>query len=101
MLDVSRIEIKLKRPGTLHAPQPPRPHSLRPLLLPEQDDSATVLAEYVKSQDFKTDLVGWDGSDILDYTDTFMTPSTRPLNGNELRFAIVFSETFRLVPALQ
>jgi hypothetical protein len=42
---------------------------------PEQDDPATVLAEYVKSDDFKTDLVGWDSSNILDYTDAFMTPS--------------------------
>lgn len=43
---------------------------------PEQDDPATVLAEYVKSEDFKADLVGWDSSNILDYTDAFMTPST-------------------------
>lgn len=43
---------------------------------PEQDDPATVLAEYVKSEDFKADLVGWDNANILDYTDTFMTPST-------------------------
>jgi hypothetical protein len=43
---------------------------------PEQDDPAAVLAEYVKSEEFKADLVGWDISKILDYTDTFMTPST-------------------------
>jgi hypothetical protein len=43
---------------------------------PEQDDPAAVLAEYVKSEDFKADLVGWDSSNIVDYTDTFMTPST-------------------------
>jgi hypothetical protein len=30
----------------------------------------------VKSEDFKADLVGWDSSTILDYTDTFMTSST-------------------------
>jgi hypothetical protein len=42
----------------------------------EQDDPDTVLAEYVKSEDFEADLVGWDSSNILDYTDAFMTPST-------------------------
>jgi len=42
----------------------------------EQDDPTAVLAEYVQSEDFKADLVGWDSSTILDYTDTFMTPST-------------------------
>jgi hypothetical protein len=41
----------------------------------EQDDPDTVLAEYVKSEDFEADLVGWDSSNILDYTDAFMTPS--------------------------
>jgi len=41
----------------------------------EQDDPATVLAELVKSDDFKADVVDWDDSNILDYTDTFMTPS--------------------------
>jgi len=29
----------------------------------------------VKSDDFKADVVDWDDSNILDYTDTFMTPS--------------------------
>jgi hypothetical protein len=43
---------------------------------PEQDDPDMVMAEYVKSEDFKADIVGWDASNILDYTDTFMTPST-------------------------
>jgi hypothetical protein len=42
----------------------------------EQDDPATVLAELVKSDDFKADVVDWDDSNVLDYTDTFMTPST-------------------------
>jgi hypothetical protein len=42
---------------------------------PEQDDPDMVMAEYVKSEDFKADLVGWDSSNILDYTDAFMTPS--------------------------
>jgi hypothetical protein len=42
----------------------------------EQDDPATVLAELVKSDDFKADVVGWDTDNILDVTDTFMTPST-------------------------
>jgi hypothetical protein len=42
----------------------------------EQDDPATVLAELVKSDDFHADVVDWDDSNILDYTDTFMTPST-------------------------
>jgi hypothetical protein len=42
----------------------------------EQDDPTAVLAEYVQSEDFKADLVGWDSSTILDYTDTFMTSST-------------------------
>jgi len=42
----------------------------------EQDDHATVLAELVKSDDFKADVVGWEDSNILNYTDTFMTPST-------------------------
>jgi hypothetical protein len=42
----------------------------------EQDDPATVLAELVKSDDFQADVVDWDDSNILDYTDTFMTPST-------------------------
>jgi hypothetical protein len=42
----------------------------------EQDDPATVLAELVKSDDFKADVVGWEDSNILNYTDTFMTPST-------------------------
>jgi hypothetical protein len=42
----------------------------------EQDDPTAVLAEYVRSEDFKADLVGWDSSTILDYTDTFMTSST-------------------------
>jgi hypothetical protein len=43
---------------------------------PEQDDPAAVLAEFVKSEEFRADVVDWDGSKILDYTDTFMTPST-------------------------
>jgi hypothetical protein len=30
----------------------------------------------VKSDDFHADVVDWDDSNILDYTDTFMTPST-------------------------
>jgi hypothetical protein len=42
----------------------------------EQDDPTAVLAEYVQSEYFKADLVGWDSSTILDYTDTFMTSST-------------------------
>ena len=42
----------------------------------EQDDPGTVLAEYMKSEDFITDFDGWDRSNILDYTDTFMTPSS-------------------------
>jgi hypothetical protein len=42
----------------------------------EHDDPATVLAELVNSDDFKADVVDWDDSNILDYTDTFMTPST-------------------------
>jgi hypothetical protein len=42
----------------------------------EQDGPTAVLAEYVQSEDFKADLVGWDSSTILDYTDTFMTSST-------------------------
>ena len=42
----------------------------------EQDDPTAVLAQYVQSEDFKADLVGWDSSTILDYTDTFMTSST-------------------------
>jgi hypothetical protein len=42
----------------------------------EQDDPATVLAELVESDDFKADVVDWDPSRILEYTDTFMTPST-------------------------
>jgi hypothetical protein len=42
----------------------------------EQDDPATALAELVKSDDFQADVVDWDDSNILDYTDTFMTPST-------------------------
>jgi hypothetical protein len=42
----------------------------------EQDDPTPVLAQYVQSEDFKADLVGWDSSNILDYTDTFMTSST-------------------------
>ena len=41
----------------------------------EQDDPDTVLAECLNSEDFEADLVGWDSSNILDYTDTFMTPS--------------------------
>ena len=41
----------------------------------EQDDPDMVMAEYVKSEDFEADLVGWDSSNILDYTDAFMTPS--------------------------
>lgn len=43
---------------------------------PEQDDPATVLAQYMKSEDFINDFDGWDRSNILEYTDTFMTPST-------------------------
>jgi hypothetical protein len=42
----------------------------------EQDDPTAILAQYVQSEDFKADLVGWDSSNILDYTDTFMTSST-------------------------
>jgi hypothetical protein len=42
----------------------------------EKDDPGAVLAELVKSEDFKADVVDWDGSNILDYTDIFMTPST-------------------------
>ena len=42
----------------------------------DQDDPATVLAELVKSDAFQADVVEWDDSNILDYTDTFMTPST-------------------------
>jgi hypothetical protein len=31
----------------------------------------------VKSDEFQADVLGWDNnSNILDYTDTFMTPST-------------------------
>jgi hypothetical protein len=44
--------------------------------LAEKDDPAAVLAELVKSEDFKADVVDWDGSNILEYTDTFMTSST-------------------------
>ncbi|MGB9222145.1 NIPSNAP domain-containing protein [Mycobacterium sp.] len=43
---------------------------------PEQDDPAAVLAELVKSKEFRADVVDWDGSNILGYTDTFMAPST-------------------------
>jgi hypothetical protein len=43
----------------------------------EKDDPAAVLAELVKSDEFQADVLGWDNnSNILDYTDTFMTPST-------------------------
>jgi hypothetical protein len=42
----------------------------------EQDDPTAVLAEYVKSDDFKAEVVDWVDSNILDYTDTFMTSST-------------------------
>jgi hypothetical protein len=42
----------------------------------EQDDPTAVLAEYVKSEDFKAEVVDWVDSNILDYTDTFMTSST-------------------------
>jgi hypothetical protein len=42
---------------------------------PEQDDPAAVLAELVKSEEFQADVVDWKGSNILDYTDTFMTAS--------------------------
>ena len=42
----------------------------------EQDDPTAVLAEYVKSDDFKAEVVDWVDSNIVDYTDTFMTSST-------------------------
>jgi len=43
----------------------------------EKDDPATVLAELASSDEFQADLGGWDNnSNILDYTDIFMTPST-------------------------
>jgi hypothetical protein len=60
----------------LDSPRRSRPHFLRPLLLPRTGRSRPVLAELVKSGDFKADVVDWDDSNILDYTDTFMTPST-------------------------
>ena len=41
----------------------------------EKDDPAAVLAELVKSEEFQGDVVDWDGSNIVGYTDTFMTPS--------------------------
>src|SRR6476619_451858 len=42
----------------------------------EHDDPATVLAEYVQSDEFQADVVDWDDSNVLDFTDTVMTPST-------------------------
>ena len=41
----------------------------------EHDDPASVLAEYVQSDEFKADVVDWDGANVLDVTDFFMTPS--------------------------
>ena len=41
----------------------------------EHDDPATVLAEYVQSDEFQADVVDWDDSNVLDFTDTVMTPS--------------------------
>jgi hypothetical protein len=42
----------------------------------EKDDPDTVLAALVASEEFQADLLGWDNdANILDYTDTFMTPS--------------------------
>jgi hypothetical protein len=42
----------------------------------EKDDPAAILAELVKSEEFQADVLDWDGSRIVEYTDTFMTPST-------------------------
>src|ERR1700748_943201 len=42
----------------------------------EQDDPTAVLAEYVQSEGFKADLVGWGQSTILAYTGTSFTPCT-------------------------
>jgi len=41
----------------------------------DQDDPVSVLAEYVKSEEFKADLAGFDTTNIIEYTDTFMMPS--------------------------
>jgi hypothetical protein len=62
--------------GIWTAPDPVDPTLYVLFSFAEQDDPAAVLAEYMKSEYFKADLVGWDNSNILDYTDTFMTSST-------------------------
>ena len=62
-------------PRHLDSPRRSRRHSYVLFSFREQDDPATVLAELVKSDDFHADVVDWDDSNILDYTDTFMTPS--------------------------
>ena len=62
--------------GIWTAPDPVDPTLYVLFSFAEQDDPTAALAEYVKSEDFKADLVGWDSSNILDYTDTFMTSST-------------------------
>lgn len=43
---------------------------------PGDADPAAVLAGYVNSDGFKADIVDWDTANIVDFSDTFMTPST-------------------------